>query len=295
MKRTLINKIPETSADAFAGCGHGPAPAARRARGAAPIFVNDVAIPESAIAQEAQNHRAASGAEARAAAASALVIRELLLRRARDLNLRPEPQEDGDGRVESDEAALARQVLDLEAPAAEPSDDECRRAYDASPDRYSSPEHYEASHILFAAEANDAVASAHARARAVEAIQAIADGASFPSLARAHSDCPTANDGGALGLLCRGDLDHDLEDILLMLAPGRVAPSPVRTRFGWHVLRLDRHAPSRRLPFEMVLPAVRRMLRERARMGAAAQYIEGLAKDARIEGISLSIRRDGVE
>ena len=98
-------------------CGHAPAPAAKRSANAPPVFVNGVHIAETAIAAEAQNHAAATGQEARAAAARALVIRELLLQRARVLGLEPMPLSDAQGRSETAEEALVRQVLEGEVEA----------------------------------------------------------------------------------------------------------------------------------------------------------------------------------
>jgi peptidyl-prolyl cis-trans isomerase C len=98
MKHTLIRTVAEDGeAAAFSGCGHAPAPAAKRSANAPPIFVNGVHIEETAIASEAQNHAAATGQEARASAARALVIRELLLQRARILQLEPAPLSDTEG------------------------------------------------------------------------------------------------------------------------------------------------------------------------------------------------------
>lgn len=293
MKHTLIRTIPEEPQQAFSGCSQGPLPAAQRAPNAQPIFVNGVAIAESAIAQEAQNHSAASGGEARAAAARALAIRELLLQRARALKLRPAPQTDEQGRLETPDEALVRQVLEAEAPAAEPSAAECKRVYEAAPERFQAPEIYAASHILFAAEEEGAPRSAAAHRRAAETIEALASGADFAAAARTLSACPTAGDGGALGQLRRGDLAEEMEHVLLHLTPGQIAPAPVQTRFGWHVVRLDRHEAARQLPFEAALPHIRAALRARAWPAAAAQYVERLAREGDIEGIELSIGRGG--
>src|SRR5690606_30196795 len=140
MKHTLISTVPEeTQAESLSGCGHGPMPAARRPLNAPPVFVNGVAIDEAAIASEAQNHSARSGAEARAAAARALVIRELLLQRANGLTLTPAPLRDGQGREETEEEALVRQVLEAEAIAQEPTEAECRRVYESAPQRFMMP------------------------------------------------------------------------------------------------------------------------------------------------------------
>ena len=287
MKHTLIQaKEPQ---EAFSGCGHGPAPAAKRTRNAPPVFVNGVSISEADIAFETQNHRAASGPEARAAAARALVIRELLLQRARALGLEAASRRDGAGREETSEEALVRQVLDLEASPREPSVDECRRVYAASPESFTTIEIYEASHILCSPEQPGAEAWVAAHGKALALRQQIQQGADFAKLAHVHSNCPTGAEGGALGQLAAGDLAKEMERVLLALREGEVAAAPVRTRHGWHVVRLDRHAPARLLPFEAVEPAIRARLRERAMVSASARYVAHLAKQAEIEGLDLSL------
>jgi len=290
VKHTLISAVPAAEpGKAFSGCSHGPMPAARRAPNAPPVFVNGVAIPESAIAQEAQNHEAPSGAEARAAAARALAIRELLLQRARALGLTPAPRRDARGREETADEALIRQVLEREAPAQEPTELECRRVYEASRGKFMTPELYAGSHILFAvAEDGDEAAVAAAHSNAMEAIAALQTGARFEELARRYSACPSAKEGGSLGQLRRGDLVEELEDVLLKLDEGAFAPRPVRTRHGWHVVRLDRRAPAQALPFDMVEGVIRDRLRARAAAAASARYVADLAGAAEIEGLSLT-------
>jgi peptidyl-prolyl cis-trans isomerase C len=252
------------------------------------VFVNGVAILETAIAQEAQNHQAPSGPEARAAAARALVIRELLLQRARVLGFEPMPKRDALNREETQTEALVRQVLELEAPADPPTEAECRRLYESSGAQFVAPEIFEASHILFAADSEDAEGWSDAHARAAQAIAALSSGADFAALARHHSACPTADNGGALGQLRSGDLAADLEEVLCQLPEGAVARAPVATRYGWHVVRLDRRVPPRRIPFEAVEPIIREKLHARAALATSARYIAHLASSAEIEGLSLT-------
>ncbi|MFT3728193.1 MAG: peptidylprolyl isomerase [Terricaulis sp.] len=278
MKHTLINTAP-AEPEAFSGCSHGPAPAVRRAANAPPIFVNGVEIPEAEIAREAQNHGAASGAEARAAAANALIIRALLLERARMLNLDAAPHCDDRGREETAEEALIRAVLDAEVEVAAPSEAECRRYYAAAMSRFTAPELYEASHILFEGEG--------AEQQARDAIASINAGAAFEHLARECSACPTAVQGGSLGQLTHGDLAPEVESALMALETGAVGAAPVRTRHGWHVVRLDRRIPSQTLPFEIVESAISETLRARAWTAAAARYVERLGNEAAIEGAEL--------
>ncbi|MEQ1812392.1 MAG: peptidylprolyl isomerase [Terricaulis sp.] len=290
MKHTLIQTAQnEPQAEAFSGCSHGPVPAARRPANAPPVFVNGIAIPETAIAQEAQNHDAASGPEARAAAARALVIRELLLIRARALALEPAPARDAHGREETDEEALVRQVLDLEVTSVEPSEAECRRVYESTASQFTAPELYEASHILFAPKHEGEAAWVAAYERAAAAIKAIGAEEPFAEWARACSACPTAEQGGALGQLQRGDLADDLERALMTLEPGQLGANPVRTRHGWHVIRLDQHSAAKELPFEVVEAFIKASLRTRAWATSSARYVAALAASTQIEGLSLSL------
>lgn len=288
MKHTLISTVPEeTQAESFSGCGHGPMPAARRPLNAPPVFVNGVAIDEAAIALEAQNHSARSGAEARAAAARALVIRELLLQRASILALAPAPLRDGQGREETEEEALVRQVLEAEAIAQEPTEAECRRVYESAPQRFMMPAIYEASHILTAPTEPTEAAWADAEDRAAHLVAALQGGADFAVLASTHSDCPSSLEGGALGQLQRGDLGAELEEALLASNVGAIAPAPIRTKFGWHIVRLDCRSEARRAPYEAVRDVIFSALRERAGVAAAARYLSELAANAEIEGLTL--------
>jgi peptidyl-prolyl cis-trans isomerase C len=66
-----------------------------------------------------------------------------------------------------------------------------------------------------------------------------------------------------------------------------LAPAPVKTRHGWHVVRLDRRAPARVLPFNAVLERIRASLHARSAIAASARYVEKLAASAQIEGLSL--------
>jgi peptidyl-prolyl cis-trans isomerase C len=280
VKHSLIDTMPEQPQE-FSGCSHGPAPALRRSANAPPIFVNGVEIPEAEIAREAQNHAAASGAEARAAAASALIIRALLIERARVLGLEPSAQVDARGREETAEEALVRAVLDAEVSVQEPSEIECRRYYAIAQARFTAPELYEASHILF--EGEDAEQRAH------DAVTRLRAGASFTDLARAHSACPTAAQGGSLGQLARGDLAAEVEEAIMALEVGAIGDRPARTRHGWHVVRLDRRIAARTAPFEAVAASIRETLRERVWTAAAARYVENLGRAASIEGAALRL------
>lgn len=273
-----------TAASTCGGCGSGARPAALRGPAAAPVFVDGIEIVEEAIAAEAQNHSAASGPEARATAARALVIRHLLLTRARTIGLAPEPETDADGRREVDEEALIRQLLTREAEPAEPGHDECFRYWRTHQLAFTAPAIFEASHILFAPEPDIADASA----RAAAAIAEIGDSeAAFRTLARTASACPSGALGGALGQVRPGDLAPEVEAALVALTPGQVASVPVVSRFGAHIIRLEHRVAPQIVPFEAVEARIRDRLAARAWTTAAARYVAQLARSATIEGLVL--------
>jgi peptidyl-prolyl cis-trans isomerase C len=255
------------------------------------IVVHGIEIPDSLIAQEAQNHPAPTAAASRAAAAHALATKALLLRRAAELGLAPAPERDEDGAEETEEAALVRALLEAEIEIARPTDAECRRVYDAQRAQFRSPELYEASHILVEPQAGDE--AAYATARRLGAMLARGVG-SFSDLAREHSHCPSGAVGGSLGQLRRGDLVAEVEEALLALRPGEVAAEPVRSRFGWHVLRLDRRIAGRDLPFEIAVEPIRLRLESRAWTAAAARYVVALAEATRGKGVVATLEEGGL-
>ena len=130
-----------------------------------PVMVNDVAIPHATIAREVQNHQAESPAVAWEQATRALVIRELLLQRARALDLVADPRIE-DGARETDEESLIRLLLEREVITPKADDAVCRRYYDSNPARFRSPDLFEPAHILFKARRDDVDAYAKAEAQA---------------------------------------------------------------------------------------------------------------------------------
>ncbi|HZP71685.1 MAG TPA: peptidylprolyl isomerase [Pseudolabrys sp.] len=253
------------------------------------VSVNGVAIARDAIQREMQHHPAEKPIAAWQQAARALVIRELLLQRARHLGLTPEPATDGAGRRETDEEALVRAVIEHEVTVPEPDDETCRRYYEQNSTRFRSPDIYEASHILFAALPDDREGYARARADAEAVLSRVKeDPTSFAAFARAYSRCPSAQQGGNLGQITRGQTTPEFERALFALAPGELCAAPVATRYGFHIVRLERKIDGRLLPFDAVAGRIADYLRESVHRRASAQYVARLASSARIEGIEFA-------
>ena len=133
-----------------------------------------------------------------------------------------------------------------------------REIYERRKADLQTPEQREASHILVAlpADADEAAVEA-ARARLVALKQQIEAGASFEELAREHSEDPgSARQGGSLGSFGRGVMDPAFEDAAFRLALGEVS-DPVRSAFGFHLIRVDAIHESRVPSFEDIRESLR--------------------------------------
>jgi len=286
-----VQSETENSATGRAAAPSAAPPAAPPAAPMPQVSVNGVVIARKAIAAEVQNYPAANPGEGWRAATRALVIRELLLQEARRLQLAPVQELDPDGRKETEDDALVRALIAQEVAVPQADEATLERFYAANAARFTTPPLYEADHILIAARQDDAAAFAAARERAVAlAAQLAATPERFAELARAHSACPSAALGGSLGQIGPGDTTADFERALARLAPGAIS-GPVETRYGVHLIRLNRRIDGQRLPFAAVRERIRTYLEEHVQRQAAKQYIALLIGRAEICGIVL----DGAE
>ena len=244
------------------------------------ITVNGRIIGEREIARETQYHPSKSLEEARQAAARALVVRELLLQRADRLGIEGTPDDLGESRI--------RALIERELHVPQANEATCRRYYETHMKRFHSPDLIEARHILFPAAPDDGEVLAVARSKAQRAIDVLKQRPDcFAELARELSACPSAKEGGNLGQLSRGSTVPEVETFLFELEEGQLCPVPVRSRYGFHVLRVERRVNGRPLPFETVRKKIGEYLEERVWRQAVRQYIELLVGAAEINGIEL--------
>lgn len=243
------------------------------------IFVNGAAIPDGAIAAEMQCHSAPNQESAWREDATALVVRALLLREAGRLGITAETD---------DEEAAIRTLLSQEVQTPEPDEAACRRYFAANRARFRATDVYEAAHILFPADPGDAAARAKAKQAAETVLVRLRDTPGrFETLAREHSACPSAANGGRLGQQSRGDLVPEIETFVMALDDGQISPVPVASRYGYHVLRRDRCARGEDLPYEAVAETLALQLATMSWQRAVSQYLRVLAGRARIEGFTI--------
>ncbi len=133
------------------------------------------------------------------------------------------------------------------------SDEDARDFYDTHRSLYSTPETSQARHILIKV-AQDASGEqvAEAEAKAAKVLEEARGGADFAALAREYSDDKaSAVKGGFLGEVRRGSLVDGLDDKLFAMKKGDI-DGPFRTRFGFHLVKVDSVTEAQIKPFEEV-------------------------------------------
>ncbi|MDR0246354.1 MAG: peptidyl-prolyl cis-trans isomerase [Burkholderia sp.] len=239
------------------------------------LRINGVAIDDAAIAAEAAHH--GDVPDPLGAARRALAVRELLRQRAVALALLDEGAPLDDAAVD---ALLERELTHLP----EPDRADCERYYAQHPARFRRNDIVYASHVLFAM--TDRVPLAPLRQRAEQALaEVVAAPETFDAVARASSNCPSAAVGGSLGQLLRGDTVPEFEAALFDTDGIGVLPKLVNTRFGFHIVRIERRVEGDTVPFDEAAGQIAAYLSERVRQRAMRQYVAILAGSARVEGV----------
>lgn len=72
---------------------------------------------------------------------------------------------------------------------------------------------------------------------AEDLLKKLARGENFEDVARKYSSCSSAPNGGHLGLIKIGKAAEEFEEAALSLKPDQTTPKPIRTRFGYHIIK----------------------------------------------------------
>ena len=151
------------------------------------------------------------------------------------------------------------------------------RMYEDNPDRYRQPGSRSASHILLSVSPDAADAQIDlVRQRASEIVARARGGESFASLAEVNSDDKgSAKRGGELGVIRPGTMVKPFEDAVFVMGEGEIS-EPVRTQYGFHVIRLDRITESRVQSLDQVRSEIEtevRRLRAEERFNELAEIL----------------------
>lgn len=208
--------------------------------------------------------------------------RELLRQRAVAVGLL-ETAAEGEAAVD----AAIEALLEREVATPVPTEAECRRYYEQNRREFESGDLVNARHILF--QVTPQVNVPQMRARAEQTLNELLGRPDrFAAFAAELSNCPSGQQGGNLGQVGRGDTVPEFEQVLFKLGPTGILRELVKTRYGFHVVAIDRRIPGNLLPFEMVRERIAERLAAAVEEKALRQYVSVLAGQAEVEGVDLA-------
>ena len=175
--------------------------------------------------------------------------------------------------------ALMETLLGQESKAAvaEPA---LRKIYEDATKAMAGQQEVHARHILFRVnDPNDQGASKVAEDKVKSAIDRIKKGEDFATLAKALTEDPSGKqDGGDLGFFTRDQMVPEFSEVAFKLEKGQVS-GPIKTQFGWHVLKVEDKRTREPPPFDKVRGEIEQFAARKAQV----DFVAKLRADAKIE------------
>lgn len=249
------------------------------------IKVNGVLIDEPSILEEMQHHPADNKRAAMIKAAESVIIGELLTQKAKELGLlAADASKNSIG-----EAAALQKLLEQEVDVPTASEEECARFYEHNTQHFATSPLLEVRHILLAASPEDMNARYQLKDVADKLIEILkADKSAFADLVSRHSACPSKEQKGSLGQLSKGQTVAEFEKHIFSANEGLIE-YPIESRYGYHIVIVDRKVEGQVLPYQYVKEKVAEYLNDKVQRKATAQYIHTLITDADITGFVFDV------
>jgi len=162
---------------------------------------------------------------------------------------------------------LMDNLLASEGKAAASSDEAMKKVYEDASKQISGEQEVHARHILVETEDE---------AKAIE--DELKKGGDFAELAKKKSKDPGSADGGDLGFFTKDQMVPEFANVAFSLEPGKVS-DPVKTQFGWHVIKVEEKRNRKPPDFEQVKGQIETYVTRKAQ----ADYVSKLREAAKIE------------
>jgi peptidyl-prolyl cis-trans isomerase C len=147
------------------------------------------------------------------------------------------------------------------------TDENMKKVYEDAAKQISGEQEVHARHILV--ETED-------QAKKIE--DQLKKGADFAELAKKESKDPGASDGGDLGFFTKDQMVPEFSAAAFALEPGKIS-DPVKTQFGWHVIKVEEKRTRKAPDFEQVKPQIETYVVRKAQ----ADYVAKLRTAAKVE------------
>ena len=166
----------------------------------------------------------------------------------------------------------------------EVTDEEAKQFYEANKAEFQQPDTVKASHILFLVSKEDSQEIVDQKLEAAKMAEARAKkGEDFGALAKELSEEPGAKEsGGDLGFFPKDRMVPEFSEVAFSQKVGDIS-DPVRTQFGWHVIKVTDKKAAGTVPYEEVKAQLITYLKAKKREEAAQTLLKSLRTSAQIE------------
>ncbi len=230
--------------------------------GGMPITDDDV---NGFIAELGQRGQAYNNPEGRAAILNQLIGNKLLLLDAKRNLYEAEPAFK-EQLLKVKESLLTNYAGEKAIAAVKVTEKEVADYYNENKDKFMEEESVNASHILVDTEDT-----------AKEILAKINSGEiSFEDAAMEYSSCPSKAQGGNLGDFTRGQMVPEFDSAVFSMTVGEVTCEPVKTQFGYHLIKLNSKKEASVTPFEVIKGELENALLLEKRRGAYQSKINQL-------------------
>lgn len=190
-------------------------------------IVNGKAIPKAQLDKLVQKSNQPDNPQVRDQAREMLVTRELILQEANNRGL-TQKESVREQLEQSKMGVLIAAVFEDYVEKEGVAESDLKAAYEQVKDQYTGKE-YHVEHILVEKEADAKVITAQIKA-----------GGNFEKIAKEKSKDPgSAPNGGDLGWVSDKALVPEFSKAMVQLKKGQVTDKPVKTQYGWHIIKLD--------------------------------------------------------
>jgi peptidyl-prolyl cis-trans isomerase D len=166
------------------------------------------------------------------------------------------------------------------------SDAELQDYFDENREEFNTPKTVEARHILLKVDQNAGPENVEkARKRALDILKMAREGKDFSELAKKYSEGPTRSRGGYLGKFKREAMVKPFADKAFSMKAGEIS-EPVRTRFGWHIIKVEKVNEASSLSFDEAKKKIQKKLTKNKSKNLAYDQAEAVS-DVSFEGDDL--------
>ncbi|MCF4152285.1 peptidylprolyl isomerase [Dethiosulfovibrio sp. F2B] len=186
--------------------------------------------------------------------------------------------------AELEKRVLAGMAMEKILSGAKVSDEEVRKFYDDHKAAFKVPESVKASHILIQVSkdaGNDLWKKAQKEVAKIRK-DILAGKVSFEDAAKRDSDCPSKSRGGDLGFFTEGQMVPEFEKAAFATKIGDIS-DPVKTQFGYHIIKVTDHKDASEQPFDEVKDGIRQQLLQQKQRDTLSEYVDKLKKTYKVE------------